>query len=172
MAKWKTIPSHKGYQASDDGRVRGKMRIVKNNGRNTVKKPAKQVVHTGDDGYQYVMLSKKNKLTKMYVHRAVMEAHVGECPEDMTVDHIDRNRQNNTLENLRYATKAEQTENRVLNPDRGEDSSSSILTEDQVHKIRERYENEKISYVKLGSEYGVSKDAIRKIIKGETWTHI
>jgi len=41
---------------------------------------------------------------KHFVHRLVLEAFVGECAEGMECDHIDRNRSNNRLENLRWTT--------------------------------------------------------------------
>lgn len=41
---------------------------------------------------------------KHFVHRLVLEAFVGECPEGMECDHIDRNRSNNRLENLHWTT--------------------------------------------------------------------
>ena len=41
---------------------------------------------------------------KYFVHRLVLEAFVGNCPEGMECDHIDRNRSNNRIENLRWIT--------------------------------------------------------------------
>ncbi len=47
------------------------------------------------------------------VHRLVLEAFVGNCPDGMTVDHINRNRSDNRLCNLRYATLIEQQTNTI-----------------------------------------------------------
>lgn len=41
---------------------------------------------------------------KHFVHRLVLEAFIGECPEGMECDHKDRNRSNNRLENLHWVT--------------------------------------------------------------------
>jgi hypothetical protein len=44
----------------------------------------------------------------------VAEAFIGPRPEDQTVDHINRVRNDNRVENLRYATASEQNLNRVF----------------------------------------------------------
>lgn len=42
-----------------------------------------------------------------YVHRLVMLAFAGPCPEGMTVDHVDFNPANNVFGNLRYLDEEE-----------------------------------------------------------------
>ena len=44
---------------------------------------------------------------KQYVHRVMWESFVGPIPEGMTIDHIDGNKSNNSLSNLRLATHGE-----------------------------------------------------------------
>ncbi|ASZ71350.1 HNH endonuclease [Lactococcus phage 38507] len=51
----------------------------------------------------YLRVSVKGK--DMYVHRLVMLAFYGKS--DLTVDHIDGNKENNNLNNLEYVTQAE-----------------------------------------------------------------
>ncbi len=46
------------------------------------------------------------------VHRLVLETFVGPCPAGCTADHIDRNQNNNRLENLRWASLSQQNRNR------------------------------------------------------------
>lgn len=53
-------------------------------------------------GYMYVNLIKDKKRHKVYVHRIVAEAYIPN-PENLeTIDHIDNNKQNNCINNLRW----------------------------------------------------------------------
>lgn len=55
--------------------------------------------------YHVVTLS-NNKVKKLcQVHRLVYESFIGEIPEGMEIDHIDRNPSNNHLSNLRLVTR-------------------------------------------------------------------
>ena len=48
-----------------------------------------------------------------YVHRVIVETFLGKIPKNKEVDHIDGNKHNNTLDNLRIVTAKENSENRV-----------------------------------------------------------
>lgn len=59
-------------------------------------------------GYQLVFLGKQDgKRLQFYVHRLVLEAFVGPCPEGAVACHWDDDKSNNHLDNLRWATQAE-----------------------------------------------------------------
>nr|QBK85227.1 MAG: HNH endonuclease [Iridovirus LCIVAC01] len=62
------------------------------------------------EGYIYISLYNGKRIDKA-LHRIVMEAFVGPIPDNMTVDHINRKRDDNRLCNLRYASKTEQYHN-------------------------------------------------------------
>jgi len=49
-------------------------------------------------------------------HRIIWEMHNGPIPDDMEIDHIDGNRSNNTLPNLRVSTRAENSRNAGVRP--------------------------------------------------------
>lgn len=67
-------------------------------------------VYTQDcnsDGY----LTVRVRHVRTTVHRLVALAFLGERPEGMVIDHIDRNKSNNHFTNLRYATLSENSKN-------------------------------------------------------------
>lgn len=99
--RWRPVKGFERYHISSLGRV-------KNSERERIMRPYKK---TG--GYLAVTLvgSVGNRKTFL-VHRLVAFAFVGEEVQGQTVDHIDRNTENNVATNLRWATPSEQTANR------------------------------------------------------------
>ena len=65
------------------------------------------------NAHGYVQLTPRvdSRRVKIAVHRMVWTTFVGPIPEGRTIDHLDRNRSNNALENLRVATGTEQRQN-------------------------------------------------------------
>lgn len=62
----------------------------------------------GSNGKYKTITTKKGKY---YLHRFVYETFVGKIPSCMEIDHIDTNKNNNSLDNLRLATKKENMNN-------------------------------------------------------------
>lgn len=65
-------------------------------------------------GYQTISRPMKMR-PDLRAHNLVALAFIGECPPGMTVDHIDQNKLNNHVRNLRYVTPSEQARNRPSN---------------------------------------------------------
>lgn len=70
---------------------------------------AGKTVSAGKNGYHCVTIS------GVYgtVHRAVWELEYGPIPKGLFIDHINRNRHDNRIENLRLVTPLENTQNKV-----------------------------------------------------------
>ena len=93
-ATWKPIPNHEKYSVSDDGRVRN----------------SKGLELRGRDigsGHLQVALYAKGKRSNLQVHRLVLAAFVGPCPEGMEVRHLNGIPGDNRLVNLAYGTSSE-----------------------------------------------------------------
>jgi hypothetical protein len=67
------------------------------------------------DGYFYVSLSKNSIKTNYSIHRLVAIAFLDNPENKLFVDHIDNDKKNNNIINLRFATKSENGMNRCLN---------------------------------------------------------
>lgn len=106
--QWKPIPGWEGYyEASDMGRVRSIRRTVKTtSGQRTflgqILNPAASA-----DLHFTVGLYRDGAGKCMRVHRLVMAAFVGPCPDGMEVCHNNGNPADNRLVNLRYDTRSE-----------------------------------------------------------------
>lgn len=102
--QWKPIPGYESYSASSNGRIR------RNRGPDSkgyIWKEHYLSQQMNRFGYMSVALCKNGKVHRMFVHRAVMLAFVGECPNGYQVNHIDENKINNRIENLEYVTPKE-----------------------------------------------------------------
>lgn len=65
----------------------------------------KMAIYTSPNGYKMLTRRENGKYTTMYVHRMVAQAFI-EKPEGATmVDHVDSNRGNNVVENLRWVNR-------------------------------------------------------------------
>ena len=173
---WKKSNLAPGYEVSNLGNIRMSSRTVVNRGRRFFKKAKSLKLYESKDLYQFTVVFPSGKKTvsgkavskKYFVHRMVMDAFVGPCPENMTVDHIDRNRKNNELKNLRYATKEEQDKNRDLSAISGENSKFSKLNWDKVDDIRQKARSG-VSKKDLSRLFDVSVETISKIINKKSW---
>jgi HNH endonuclease/NUMOD4 motif-containing protein len=109
--RWLPVVGFEGYyKVSDLGRV---WSVPRRNPRNNVRyggkilKPDKMSA-----GHLRVSLHIGNKVYRRFVHRLVLGAFVGECPEGMQVRHLNGNPADNRLENLIYGTFAENMKDR------------------------------------------------------------
>jgi len=90
-----------------------------------------------DNGYMTVTLSDNGKQKKRLVHKLVLEAFVGPCPEGMQTRHLKNDKLNNRLDNLKWGTLQEQVEDRKKHGStpKGNKHHRSKLTEKEVRRF-------------------------------------
>ena len=98
MEEWKTI--FEDYEISNLGNCRKKGKIIKGCVMNR--------------GYKYFQVQREGKRLNKLFHHLVAEAFIGARPDGLVIDHIDRNKLNNNVNNLRYITQ----ELNMINQDR------------------------------------------------------
>jgi hypothetical protein len=170
---WLPVKGFEGlYEVSDAGRVR---RLVFING--NVRKPylTPRILKTTkwSTGYLVVDLCKDNAVSHHAVHRLVLTAFAGPCPEGMVAAHGNGKRDDPRLANLRWATWCEnETDKRRHGTDsRGHRNPAARLTEAQVRDIRRRRSLGERP-VDLAREHGVSKTTIGDICSRRIWKHV
>jgi len=87
------------YEISNYGNCRKKDKIINGSIQNK--------------GYKYFQLQRNGKRINYFFHHLVAQAFLGERPTGLVIDHIDRNRLNNNVTNLRYVSQKENTNNRT-----------------------------------------------------------
>jgi hypothetical protein len=114
---WRPVVGWEGlYEVSDMGRLKSVARSVP--GRGGVTMHIREKVLRGSinaDGYVTVALCRDNIRTMARLHRLVLEAFIGPCPEGFDGCHWDDIKTNNALSNLRWDTKSANTYDRIRN---------------------------------------------------------
>ena len=94
------IINHPNYLIYEDGKVFSK-------------KSNKFLKHNlGNNGYKRITLCSNNKPTYHLIHRLIGLHYIPNPDNKSQIDHIDRNRLNNDISNLRWATRKENMNNK------------------------------------------------------------
>ena len=165
---WKPVPGYEGkYEVSDQGRVRSLDRPC-------VGKDGRSEFHPGKilnpdktirGGYLDVSLRDGEKRKHRTVHSLVAEVFLGERPNGCDVMHLNGDRTDNRVENLRYGTRKE---NLNQTYEYGGKQANGKLSVEDVKAVRGRIRSgERIATI--ADSYGVNTAAIYHIKNGTTF---
>lgn len=111
---WKPISDYPNYEVSSFGDIRSITRNVKTRGNGVRTIKSKILLQDTTGRYHMVTLYKNGVAKNVSVHRQVAIAFIDNPDNKETVDHIDRNKDNNRVSNLRWANKLEQERNKTF----------------------------------------------------------
>lgn len=100
---WAIIEGYEEYSINESGIV---MRTVSKKGATSGKKLK---IYLDSKGYPQVCLCKNSKSKKFRIHRLLANAYIPNPLIKPCVNHIDGNRENNSLKNLEWVTRSENT---------------------------------------------------------------
>lgn len=175
--EWRQIPGFGGhYEASSLGRIRVKDRIVTK--RHKTGKPMQQfypgrllsLVKADKWGHLGVKLCVGDRASTVAVHRMVLLAFVGPCPEGMEACHNNGIASDNRLENLRWDTHHSNNQDRRAHGTyaKGEQHPMAKLTPEQVQGIR----SGAITKAQALRDLGISNSQHHRIKAGQSWAHL
>ena len=179
--KWKPvyfegIDSNERYEISNYGRIR-RFEQKKNDWK--IQKPANV------NGYAYFSFrteedpNGKNRITKS-LHRIVAEEFIGPCKGDRdNVIHLDFDKWNNQVSNLKWVTRKEMFEHSRKSPRtalaierRKGEITNSKLTATDVMRLKKKLKRGKNPLYKIAKEFGITHTQLNRIRRGENWSHI
>lgn len=124
-------------------------------------------------GRQVVALKGQDgKLHSHHVHRLILLAFVGPCPDGMEACHKYGDMSDNRLDHLRWDTpESNYADMRKHGKMKGERHHAAILTDDLVREIRARAANGETQQ-SIADSLNMQRRNIGKVVEGIRWGHV
>jgi len=172
---WKAVVGWEGdYEVSDLGRVRGVSRVVGDRRKMLVKGQV-LVPHVAGGScstkrYLGVLLYRNGKRLCVFIHRLVLDAFFGPCPDGMEACHNDGDRCNNSVGNLRWDTRSNNSKDKVRHGTMlvGEHHPHSRLKACEVLAIR-KWHKAGVAQRAIGRMFKMHSAKINDIVHRRTW---
>ncbi len=126
-------------------------------------------------GYKILNIKlQSGKRTTKYIHKLVAESFI---PKDddlqQYVIHLDFDKTNNHVDNLKWVTKETMYAHQKINPNykRGAINYSK-LSETDVIRLKKKLKRGKNKLYKLAKEFGITHTQLNRIRSGENWGHV
>jgi hypothetical protein len=124
-------------------------------------------------GYPRVTLSVAGRRQRFFVHRIVAETLLGPCPEGLEVAHLNGNRRDSRLTNLRYVTRGENHLHKIAHGTmpRGDSHPNRSISETTARQIGARLRQVRSCH-QVAEEFGTTRGVVSHIAMGRTWRHV
>jgi len=159
---FKIIEEFPEYEVSNLGNIRS-YRIYKN---------GKLLKHRISNGYNRVMLNKKNKM----VHRLLAQAFIPNPENKPCINHINGIRNDNRVENLEWVTISENNKHAydtgLKPPIFGENHYSTTLTKQNVIEIIKLLKTTNLFYKEIAKLFNTSISTVARLKHKKTWKHL
>lgn len=152
----KELREFPGYFATEDGRIWST-------------KTDKFLKHWIQAGYDCVNFYDGHKMIKKTVHSLIADTFIGKRPHGMCIGHLDGNKNNNHLTNIRYVTYSENNgSHRIKHGTEliGENHPMAKLTKQRALEIK----NASGSQREIAKTFSVSQYTVWKIKSGNHWS--
>lgn len=125
------------------------------------------------NGYRRASLWRSGKMCPMGVHRLLLLAFIGPCPDGLECRHLDGDPLNNDLSNLAWGTVQENADDRIRHGTvrRGEEGGNARLTQQQVKGIMHRLAAGDGKH-EIATAAGIAVNTVYAINQGRLWAHI
>jgi hypothetical protein len=163
--QWLPIVGYEqNYEVSDYGRVRSIARPACAGGLLALS-PTKQ-------GYARTSLWQRGKRASFLVHRLVLEAFNGPCPNGLEAAHLNGNRSDNALSNLIWATRKENHSHKIIHGTQqfGSSCYNAKLSDDSAREIRRL--RGIVAGAELSRRYNIAASIVSAIQLGKSWRRI
>jgi hypothetical protein len=174
---WKQIPTYEGlYEVSSHGRVRTMRRIIKYKYKNIIKsqlRESKIMKQKIVNGYNYIVLNKNGKYNTFSVSRLVLTAFKRPRLISEEASHFpDRDKKNNHLSNLRWATHIQNEKDKIFHQTKIEGIKHGMhkLSEKDIIEIRKL--KGRFTHKQISKKYNISRQNVGKILNRELWKNI
>jgi len=132
------------------------------------------------NGYENISLKQEinKKTTSRYVHKIVAQHFLEkENEEQLYVIHLDYDKNNNLVKNLKWTSKREKELHQFNNPTwdaivKNRKKGNAKLTEGKVKIIKRQLKNKRTRITMIAKRFGVSDMQIHRIKSGENWGNV
>jgi hypothetical protein len=157
----------KKYEISNCGRIRSY---------SATQKKFRMLKQSTIRGYKYYSF-KADKGGSKLIHRLVADMFLPRDNKMQTyVIHLDYDKSNNHVDNLKWVTKRTLQEHHKLNPnykyERPFRITNSKLTESEVIRLKKKLLRGKNPLYKIAKEFGITHTQLNRIRSGENWSHV